>query len=367
MMRPKEIRRLQIRLLVLAGFLTLTNLFVDLAYRTRQPEATVHPGETRSRVSPQERDRAEEVARAVLQEFHIPSQRIREKDEEILATIPQGFRFIDFYFRLQQRLQEADGTILRTQEDEKKNRKELTVAVDGEPAFRLVLTAKASVPAVAGQVAILIDDFGYSYNETVRDFICFPEPLTLSILPGLGETARVAREAKLVGREVLVHMPMEPLNESFSDQGLTILAGQDAATVRLRVRQAFALIPNAIGLNNHQGSRVTADARIMRAVLTEVKNENKIFIDSYTNPASVALAVAQSLQVPAARNLLFIDAEDNDEFIEKQLLRLADTSVKQGKVIGIGHVRKRTLTMLQEKIPELKARGIELVPISRLF
>jgi len=99
-------------------------------------------------------------------------------------------------------------------------------------------------------------------------------------------------------------------------------------------------------------------------VLEELKRQNKIFIDSRTNSASVAVEAARSLRVPVAVNQVFIDAEDNSDFIRSQLTKMADLAVANGHVVAIGHLRKRTLRILQEMMPRLQTRGIEFVSVT---
>ena len=367
-MRKKRIRRIQLWLLLLAFVLTMANIFVELKLRAQR----AHP-EPAARAQRITRASAEEITRVVnavkeaAADFHVDPKTIRQKNGSYIVPIPKEMRFLDFYFHLKNRLSNIDAGIGQTIDDRKKSSIEMTVLIDEEFAVKLVFLRKQALPSVAGRIAIVIDDFGYSYNEVVKDFLFFPEPLTVSIIPGLEESGRIAKEAQLAEREIMVHLPMEPLNENYANDDYIILAIHDRAMVRLRVRQAFSQIPQAVGLNNHQGSKVTMDRKIMTAVMTEIKNEKKFFIDSHTSRQSVALAVAHSLKVPAAANQIFLDAEDDETFIETQLLRLAELSCKQGKAVGIAHVRKRTFDVLQRMIPELKSRGIEFVYVTEIL
>jgi polysaccharide deacetylase 2 family uncharacterized protein YibQ len=71
--------------------------------------------------------------------------------------------------------------------------------------------------------------------------------------------------------------------------------------------------------------------------------------------------------VRAAANQIFIDAEDDKDFIRSQMNKLADQATRDGRVIAIAHMRKRTLQVLQEMIPDLQVRGVEFVYISALL
>jgi polysaccharide deacetylase 2 family uncharacterized protein YibQ len=307
------------------------------------------------------------VLRTVLGEFRVSAGLIRDQGEQLSASVPMDLHFIAFYNALTSRLDDVDGQVRNIKEERAKNRITFDLVVDDKLARHVTFVRRSGLKATSGKAAIIIDDFGYNYNDLVKDFLLFQAPLTVAIIPGLDESKRVARDANLAGREILVHMPMEPENEKFADDGYTILAGQDAATIRMRVRSAFAQLPNAIGMNNHQGSKVTVDRAIMKEVMKEVKRQNKIFIDSRTSPQSVALETARSLHVRAAANQIFIDAEDDKDFIRSQMNKLADQATREGRVIGIAHMRKRTLQVLQEMIPDLQVRGVEFVYVSTLL
>ncbi len=358
-------QRIQILLLASAILLVIANILVDLKIRANHPPAQEE--RDLELASPTDVEKAVAAVKATLQEFHLDPNQVRQKDRTYFVSVPKELQFVEFHLHLGQRLRPMDGKILHTLDDSKQNRYVLTIGVKNKLAGQFFLLRKATLPAKVGRTAIIVDDFGYRYDETINQFICFPLPLTVSILPGLKESRRIAREAQLAGREVLLHMPMEPLKEKFSDDGHIILADHDPATIRLRLRQAFTLVPEAKGMNNHQGSRIIADRNVMTVVMAEMKRQNKFFIDSYTNPQSVALTIAKQMGVPCIANQIFLDAENDEAFIESQLERLAELSSKQGKAVGIAHARKRTLEVLKRKLPGLQARGIEFVYVSELL
>jgi hypothetical protein len=213
-------------------------------------------------------------------------------------------------------------------------------------------------------MAIIIDDFGYTYNETVKEFIFLKYPITLSIIPGLKASKRIARDAALAEKEYIIHLPMEPLNEKYDDHGYTIRTDLDDEVIRFRVRAACSNLPDAAGVNNHQGSKVTADQHIMNIVINELAKQGKYFIDSRTTQNSVAYHTARNHNIKTAENQLFLDARNDQDFISEQIQRLAQLAVEKGSVVAIGHVRENTLKVLERKMAELDSRGIEFVHAS---
>lgn len=327
------------------------------------PEAEP-PADLRDRASQEEVDQVGEALRKALAAFRMNAPAVRKVELAYSASIPRDLNIHRFTFTLIDELDKIDGEILRIVEDRRKGRLEYTIAVDGDWACRIVLMRRESMSAISGRMAIIVDDFGYVYNDPARKFLFYPQPLTIAILPGQKATSLVARDARLANREILVHLPMEPRNAKWSDEGYTLLAGQDAGTVRLRVRAALAQLPAALGINNHEGSRVTPDRAMMRTVMAELKRQNKIFIDSRTTPQSVALEAAREAGIRAASNQFFLDAKDDEDFIEAQLNKAAAVAAKQGQVIAICHMRKHTLRVLERMLPTLEQQGIRFIYIS---
>ncbi|MBN1543592.1 divergent polysaccharide deacetylase family protein [candidate division KSB1 bacterium] len=354
----KPTRTLVIALAVLAALLLLADFVIwPLVVR-------------RSRSVPTEVQSSSELQALVselLARYNIRPQWIQENREALQVQIPTKFRFHNFYLDLQRHLETEKATILRCQENGTKSQIKMELADRNNRTLLIEFVLKSNLPETAGYAAIIIDDFGYVHNEITRAFISFPQPLTLSIIPGLRESRTIARDAELAQKIYLVHMPMEPLNESYDDFGYTLSVGQDAEVIRLRVRSAFSQLPNAVGLNNHQGSRATADESVMRPLFLELKSLNKFFIDSRTHPSSIGVEMGKKLHVPVAENRLFLDARDDQAFIREQMERLADIASQQGKVIAIGHVRDNTLQVLQEMVPHMQDRGIQFVDVSQLL
>jgi polysaccharide deacetylase 2 family uncharacterized protein YibQ len=159
---------------------------------------------------------------------------------------------------------------------------------------------------------------------------------------------------------------MEP--EGRADPGPGALAeGMSAGEVARRTRAAIEAVPGAVGVNNHMGSRLTADESTMRAMLGVVAERGLFFVDSRTTPDSVAERVARELGVPTAARDVFLDAEGDASSIAAELERLLELARRQGAAIAIAHPHPATLELLERELPLLKARGFELVPVSYLL
>ena len=136
--------------------------------------------------------------------------------------------------------------------------------------------------------------------------------------------------------------------------------------IEWRLSEALSEIPEAVGINNHQGSKATSDKRVMAVVASVLKNKNKFFLDSRTSSKTVAETTMRSAGVPTARRHIFLDNDLDTEKILNQFDKLVGIAEKKGLAIGIGHVKKSTLEVLQKKIPDLIEQGIEFKFLSQV-
>lgn len=215
-------------------------------------------------------------------------------------------------------------------------------------------------------IAVVIDDLGPDARRT-RDAIALPAPVTLAFLPYADSVAQLAHVAVAAGHDVLIHMPMEPEDTGHHDPGADALTvGLAPDELQARVRRALEHIPGAVGLNNHMGSRFTADVSGMALVLAELKQRDLLFLDSRTTAQSVGPEVARRSGVRFAGRDVFLDNTRTPAAIRQQLAETERLARRRGQAVAIGHPYPETLMVLRGWIPEALARGFELVPISRV-
>lgn len=214
------------------------------------------------------------------------------------------------------------------------------------------------------RIAIVIDDFGYYEGEVVQQLLDFPYPLTYAVIPGLRKSQELAAELYQRNKTIFIHMPMEPMNGKVESDGYTLLTNLEEKEIRNRVQKAIVAVPHAIGLNNHMGSKATADSATITPALQEIKKAGLIFLDSRTSQQSIAYQTASQMHMHAFQNNTFLDAVDEKEAIVQKLQRLAEQARAQGMAIGIGHPRPFTLAALSEVIPTLAGEGFVFVSLS---
>ena len=238
------------------------------------------------------------------------------------------------------------------------------IEVVEEPVFKDSVTSV--VRETANIIVLVIDDFGYR-NDAISDgFINLPVPITCAVLPGHSNSSRIAKKAIKAGKEVIIHMPMQSSVASSGEDGFKLKTGMTSEEIEWRLSEALSEIPEAVGINNHQGSKATSDKRVMAVVASVLKNKNKFFLDSRTSSKTVAENTMRSAGVPTARRHIFLDNDLDTEKILSQFDKLERIAEKKGLAIGIGHVKKSTLEVLQKKIPDLIEQGIEFKFLSQV-
>ncbi|MGM9583291.1 MAG: divergent polysaccharide deacetylase family protein [Phascolarctobacterium sp.] len=218
-----------------------------------------------------------------------------------------------------------------------------------------------------GKIAIIVDDCGADMT-TVRTLLNTGLPFSYAILPDKEFSSDILEMVKSRGKVPLLHLPMEPLSRSAMSEGnRTIMTNTSAATQQSLVRKHLHSLPGVIGVNNHQGSKATADKATMKNVLQVLKKENIFFVDSRTNSASIARDMAKQMGVATARNDIFLDNSSNVEDIRKQIYKAFAMAEKNGSAIAICHARTNTAKCWQMYAEEFKKSGITFVPVNKLL
>lgn len=228
----------------------------------------------------------------------------------------------------------------------------------------IAATAKKPTPKGQGNLAIVIDDAGASV-DVLKRMLELDAKLTFAIIPNLAASQASLDLIQTAGQQAILHLPMQPLDQSQAAPG-AISVGMSNSEIEYTVNKYLNSLSGVIGVNNHQGSRATADERVMRSTLGVIKSKNLFFMDSFTNTASIAYKTAQQMGVPTARNNGFMDNDSNVNSIKVRFKQAAQVAIKNGTNIVICHVRPNTATALREAIPELKDMGINFVYLSEI-
>ena len=206
------------------------------------------------------------------------------------------------------------------------------------------------------RIAIIIDDIGFDSRAANR-LMDLDVPVTLSVLPYAPQAIRIAKTARKRNTELMLHLPMEPVQYPKIDPGKgALFSTMDPDRLIAVTKADIKRIPGIKGVNNHMGSKLTAQSDKMNQVFTVLKKEGLFFIDSRTTKDSACAASARLFRVPFAQRDVFFDHVRSKAQVHRQFDKLIRIAEKHGYAVGIGHPYDVTLKMLEARTPKLKNR-----------
>jgi hypothetical protein len=216
------------------------------------------------------------------------------------------------------------------------------------------------------QMVIVLDDLG-GENHLSKELLRLPLPLTLSLLPFTPYAKALAEEAHRQGKEVILHLPMEPHGYPRVNPGEgALLCGMKKREFLQQLSANLEAVPHIKGVSNHMGSRLMENPEKVKLIFTELRKRGLFFLDSRTSPHSVGLLTAKRVGLKALERTLFLDHSQKEEDIRSQIEHLIQIAGSTGTAVGIGHPYPATVRSLEEMIPRIKGMGVEVVPLSSL-
>ncbi|MCF8057594.1 MAG: divergent polysaccharide deacetylase family protein [Desulfocapsa sp.] len=199
----------------------------------------------------------------------------------------------------------------------------------------------ASLP----MVAIIIDDMGY-HKDIGKELLALPMNLTFSFLAAAPHTLELEEQAFQTGRNVLLHLPMQPKGKEWDSGPASLLTGQTREEQKTVFEKNLAAVPHAVGVNNHMGSLYTENRAAMDTLMELLREQDLFFVDSFTTADSKGFIAAREAGLPTVRRHVFLDNVHSQDKVCKQLQQLVARAEKQGWALGIGHPNEATLAAL---------------------
>ena len=216
-------------------------------------------------------------------------------------------------------------------------------------------------------IAVIIDDVGNSWARGLQA-IRLPGPVAISVIPDLPYSTRLAQHAHGRRKDVILHMPMEPMErkELLSPIGLTTDMNKDRIVQSLE--SGFQSVPHAVAVNNHMGSEYTSDSAAMARLMSVIRDQNSqlFFVDSLTTPRSKVRKEATEHGIPSLARDVFLDNERDETAIDRQFDKLVAIARQRGYAIAIGHPFQETLAVLQRRLAPLSEGDVRLIPLTML-
>lgn len=213
------------------------------------------------------------------------------------------------------------------------------------------------------KLAIVVDDLGLHPGQ-VTALWSLGQPLTYAVIPHLPHTIEYARWLTDRGASFLVHLPMQPIQQDHMTLPNFLTIEQRPSERRGIVAAAMAVLPAAVGVNNHMGSLLTARRDIMDEIVG-VLPRGTVVIDSRTSQDSQLGAAARDRGLPTADRTVFLDNEVKVEAIGAQLLTALRHATERGQAIAIGHPHDETVEALRAFIRD-HGHQVHFVSIERV-
>jgi len=218
------------------------------------------------------------------------------------------------------------------------------------------------------RIAIVLGSMGLSRPATIAAIQQLPGPVTLAFAPYGRDLQDYVDQARAAGHEVLLQLPMEPVDYPSHDPGPhTLLTSLPARKNVERLDWLLGRFSGHVGVVNYMGSRFTASEPHLRPVLVAVRDRGLMFVDARSTAASVVLQTANDVGLPAVANDRFIDNEASRRNIDARLQELERLARARGQAIGLAFPYPVTIERLSQWSRGLAARGIDLAPVSALL
>jgi len=216
-------------------------------------------------------------------------------------------------------------------------------------------------------IAVIIDDIGNSWSRGLQA-IRLPGPVAISVIPDLPYSTRLAQHAHGRRKDVILHMPMEPMDRKELLAPIGLKTDMDMDRITASLESGFESVPHAVAMNNHMGSQYTSDSEAMARLMSVVREKKPelFFVDSLTTPKSKASAEAVAYGVPSLARDIFLDNERDEAAIEQQFDKLIAIARQRGYAIAIGHPFPETLSVLQRRLATLSDGDVRLIPLTML-
>jgi polysaccharide deacetylase 2 family uncharacterized protein YibQ len=332
-------------------------------------------------------ERAREVEQLVLAQLsrmEIPQQAIQKRREEMRKgkrvwtsarweiTLPSGVDADKVSPQLVEGIGEIPPGVTLAASKTQDGAAAVAVKVDDLLTLYIIFRPPTVAPPkplpCQPRIAIVVDDLGLD-KQAAEELLRLEAPLTFSILPFQPHSRRIAQLAHAQGKEIILHLPMEPRGFPLKDPGeggLFVTMGETTELAR-QLKKDLDAVPYISGANNHMGSRFMEHEAVVRVVLKELKKRGLFFLDSGTTDRSMGYQVARELSLKAGKRDIFLDNETGPKDMEVQLDHLIRIARQRGKAIGIGHPYPSTVAALKGMIAKIQKVGIKIVPLSRVL
>ena len=312
----------------------------------------------------------EQLKKLEVKEEEITNQFFLEnKRREIKAPIPKGHPDELIIWQISTSTSGTSYNVADCVFNKKKNTHTITFASDMPEKEKVILVISKANRFLSNtaKIAILIEDFNFKANQTTVDFLSFPEPLTISLVPYSKKSNWTAQAANEYKKEIIIHLPFESkIKKQDNSASKTILVHYTPEKIRTIISDAVKAVPNFAGFANLYGSLALEDSRVMNIVLSEIKKHHGYFIDTRISKNSIIPEIAAKKKLPYGEASAKIIEKSDVSAIEGQLKHYAVVAQKRSKILITAKASRQFFKALTNVLPILQQNGVQLVYVSEI-
>lgn len=218
------------------------------------------------------------------------------------------------------------------------------------------------------RIALVVTGMGQSASATETAIARLPGAVSFVFTPTAANVQAMVDSARDYGHEVLLSVPMEPVDYPANDPGAnTLLTGvPDEENVR-RLETALAAFTGYVGIAPRidSGTAFLARRENLRAVLRQVQRRGLLFLDLWQVKDSAVAPLARELSLPRAMSDIQVDRIPSAAGIEAQLAQLEKIARDDGVAVGFIEAQNPvSLERVANWAAGLRDRGIVLAPVT---
>ncbi len=248
-----------------------------------------------------------------------------------------------------------------------KEKTSASIPIEKKEKKKIVVSKIEKMPLPLRQVAIIIDDIGYDLVP-VKELLKVNADITYSVLPFLIHSREAAEMLHKANKEILLHLPMEPVSYPREKPGSgALFTDMNNEELVFQLEKDIEAVPYIVGINNHMGSKFMEDKEKLALIFSKLKKKNLFFIDSRTAADSEAFAAAQKVGLPVAARKIFLDNNRDYNEIYNNLINISKNNGDVSPLIVIGHPHPETIRAIKDATRVLREKGILIVPVSQII
>jgi polysaccharide deacetylase 2 family uncharacterized protein YibQ len=238
------------------------------------------------------------------------------------------------------------------------------VSPDGRRPREVYARRAAPVPAGVPKIVIVVGGLGLSQTGTQKALDTLPEDITLAFAPYGSSLQRWVAKARDAGHEVLLQIPLEPLDYPAVNPGEHTLLVSGGAANRQDLEWSLGRMTSYAGVMNHMGARFTSDDKALVPFLGEIGERGLFYLDDGSSPKSLAAAIGKALDVPVLTADRLLDQDRSPDAIQQQLMALEAIARTRGVAIGVASAFQTSIDAITRWAKDAQTRGIVIVPAS---